>query len=69
MASMVDMEVHSHENRHFKPKTPHGILGLGEAQYAKMYKRSIQDPAGFWGEAAQGYTWFKQVSLAFPPTV
>ncbi|MCB1723882.1 MAG: AMP-binding protein, partial [Gammaproteobacteria bacterium] len=30
-------------------------------QYAAMYKQSVDDPAGFWGEQAEDYlTWFKK---------
>jgi len=30
-------------------------------QYEDMYKRSVEDPAGFWGEQAESYlTWFKK---------
>ncbi len=30
-------------------------------QYQQMYKRSVDDPAGFWGEQAEQYlTWFKK---------
>ena len=30
-------------------------------QYQAMYKRSVEDPAGFWGEQAENYlTWFKK---------
>ena len=30
-------------------------------QYQEMYKRSVDDPAGFWGEQAEDYlTWFKK---------
>ena len=30
-------------------------------QYEEMYKRSVEDPAGFWGEQAEQYlTWFKK---------
>ena len=30
------------------------------AQYKKLYKRSIDDPEGFWGEQAENeLTWFK----------
>ncbi|KAK9836757.1 hypothetical protein WJX74_007487 [Apatococcus lobatus] len=32
-----------------------GINSRGD--YEKMYKRSIQDPAGFWQEQAQAFTW------------
>jgi len=30
-------------------------------QYEEMYKRSVEDPAGFWGEQAENYlTWFEK---------
>ncbi|MES2391272.1 MAG: acetate--CoA ligase [Acidobacteriota bacterium] len=29
-----------------------------EAEYDAMYKRSVEDPAGFWGEAASELEWF-----------
>ena len=30
-------------------------------EYETLYKRSIEDPEGFWGEvAAQNLTWFKK---------
>ncbi|KAA0161469.1 hypothetical protein FNF27_03462 [Cafeteria roenbergensis] len=53
------MEVHSHEHRHFMPKRPHGLLGLGEAKYKEMYQESINDPAAFWGRIGKTYDWFK----------
>ncbi|MBV5335639.1 hypothetical protein JZU48_01060, partial [bacterium] len=28
--------------------------------YNELYDRSINDPEGFWGEAAKAVTWFKQ---------
>ena len=30
------------------------------AQYEALYKRSIEDPEGFWAEAAQELHWFKR---------
>lgn len=30
------------------------------AQYDEMYKRSVSDPDGFWGEQAKRLTWFKK---------
>ena len=30
------------------------------AEYQKLYKRSIEDPNGFWGELAQDLEWFKK---------
>ncbi len=29
-------------------------------QYQQMYERSIKDPAGFWGEVAEGFHWEKK---------
>lgn len=29
-------------------------------QYEKMYKRSIEDPEGFWGEIAQDFFWYRK---------
>jgi acetyl-CoA synthetase len=31
-----------------------------EKQYKEMYKRSIEDPKGFWTEVAEQLTWFKK---------
>ncbi|GAF85243.1 unnamed protein product, partial [marine sediment metagenome] len=33
-------------------------------QYEKMYKRSIEDPDGFWLEQAETLTWFKKPTKA-----
>ena len=30
------------------------------AQYQEMYKRSLEDPEGFWGEYAEELHWFKK---------
>ena len=29
-------------------------------QYRAMYRRSIEDPEGFWGEVAQEFVWYKK---------
>jgi acetyl-CoA synthetase len=34
-------------------------------EYKKMYDRSIADPAGFWGEIADQFTWFKKWDKVF----
>ena len=31
----------------------------GEGPYAQAYRRSLEDPAGFWGEAAAGVDWIR----------
>jgi acetyl-CoA synthetase len=35
---------------------------VDEAKYAEMYKRSVQDPAGFWGEIGKRLDWIKPYS-------
>lgn len=30
-------------------------------QYEEMYRRSIEDPNGFWSDIAKQFTWSKQV--------
>ena len=30
------------------------------AEYEKLYKRSMDDPAGFWGDIASELHWFKK---------
>ena len=33
---------------------------INAEQYAELYKRSVEDPEGFWGEQAENYvSWFK----------
>ena len=31
--------------------------------YRKTWQRSIDDPAGFWGEAAAAITWYRRPSV------
>ena len=33
-------------------------------QYDEMYKRSIDDPEGFWGDIANQFHWEKKVLIA-----
>jgi hypothetical protein len=35
-------------------------------QYDEMYKRSIEDPNGFWGDIAKEFYWEKQVRMRQP---
>jgi len=35
------------------------------AQYEKMYRKSLDDPEGFWGEHAETITWFKKWDRAY----
>jgi len=34
-------------------------------EYQKMYDRSVQDPAGFWGEVAEQFHWFEKWDKVF----
>ncbi|HNO77275.1 MAG TPA: acetate--CoA ligase [Phycisphaerae bacterium] len=49
-----------HENRTFPP--PAELARQAHindlAEYNRQYKRSVEDPEGFWDEVAQGFHWF-----------
>ena len=36
-----------------------------ETHYHEVYRRSIEDPAGFWGEAAQEIDWYEEPQKIF----
>ena len=62
MSSDNTIESTMHETRTFDPPASDGPspwLCDSLEQYRTMYARSIDDPAGFWGEAAQELHWFK----------
>ncbi len=53
-----------HENRVFTPpadfsKRASGALVRSMAAYRRTWKRSIEDPEGYWGEVAAQFDWFK----------
>ena len=55
------VESHMHEVRVFPPPAEFAAkawIGSKE-EYERMYARSVEDPAGFWGEAARELEWFK----------
>jgi acetyl-CoA synthetase len=55
-------ETHMHETRVFPPPAEFAAkarLGSMEA-YEQMYARSVEDPEGFWGDAAGELEWFAQ---------
>ena len=33
---------------------------IDEAGYQRLYQQSIEDPDGFWGEAAEGIDWYRK---------
>jgi acetyl-CoA synthetase len=63
-------ETHMREVRVFPPPEEFAAKAWigSEEEYERMYTRSVEDPAGFWGEAAGELEWFRpwdQV-LSFP---
>ena len=39
-----------------------------KSRYAEVYARSLADPEGFWGEAAQEIDWIEPPKKVFDPT-
>lgn len=63
MSEAKNIEVHMDEKRTFPPskefRDKAHIKGIDE--YEKIYKRSVEDPEGFWAEMAEKQlTWFKK---------
>ncbi len=57
------IEVFSGEGKTFPPSEEFSKQALikSMAEYEEMYKRSVEDPEGFWGEMAeQNLTWYKK---------
>ena len=38
------------------------------SRYQEVYARSLRDPQGFWGEAAQAIDWIEQPKRIFDPS-
>ena len=53
-------ETHMHESRVFPPPAEFSAKArVGSMdEYERMYARSVEDPEGFWGEAAGELEWF-----------
>jgi len=63
MSEKESIQVLSSEQRTFPPsKEMSEKAHIGSiAEYKKMYKRSVEDPEGFWGEIAEkNISWFKK---------
>lgn len=63
MSDKKQMEVLMDEKRTFPPSKDFSDKALikSMAEYEALYKRSINDPEGFWGEMAEkNLTWFKK---------
>ncbi|HEY5213018.1 MAG TPA: acetate--CoA ligase [Acidobacteriaceae bacterium] len=54
-------ESHMREDRVFPPSAEFAAKAWigSEAEYERIYAHSVNDPAGFWGEAAGEIEWFK----------
>ena len=39
------------------------------SRYRDVYARSLRDPEGFWGEAAQEIDWFEPAKKIFDPSI
>lgn len=63
MSDAKQMEVLSNEKRTFPPSKEFSAKAhiKSLAEYETLYKRSVEDPEGFWGEMAEkNLTWFKK---------
>ncbi len=63
MSDAKQMEVLSNEKRTFPPSKEFSAKAhiKSMAEYETLYKRSVEDPEGFWGDmATQNLTWFKK---------
>jgi acetyl-CoA synthetase len=63
MSDAKQMEVLSDERRTFPPSKEFSAKAhiKSMAEYETLYKRSVEDPEGFWGDmATQNLTWFKK---------
>ncbi len=51
------------ENRLFPPPAEFAAKAWigSEAEYERVYRRSVEDPEGFWAEAASELEWFRAV--------
>ncbi|GAI59688.1 unnamed protein product [marine sediment metagenome] len=59
------------ENRIFNPvevSPDYAKTGMSMEEYQKLYKRSIEDMEGFWGEQAKSIDWFKPYDKVWEKT-
>ena len=47
------------------PEFSEGAWISSREQYQEMYDRSVNDPAGFWAEAAEDFHWFQKWDKVF----
>jgi len=60
--SPQDLDTVSTENRTFPPPAPfaEGAHLSTQEAYERLYRRSLEDPDGFWAEAAEELHWFRK---------
>ncbi|MFX1556689.1 MAG: acetyl-coenzyme A synthetase N-terminal domain-containing protein, partial [Promethearchaeota archaeon] len=59
------------ETRKFDPvklNSKFAKTGMSFKEYQKLYKKSIEDMEGFWGEQAKSLDWFKQYDKVWEKT-
>src|SRR5258706_10900904 len=44
-----------------------GTMDARASRYHEIYRRSLQDPEGFWGEAARDIDWIERPAKVFDP--
>lgn len=45
------------------------MIDLSRSRYAQLHERSLRDPEGFWGEAAQEIDWIQPAKKVFDPAM
>ncbi len=62
MASDSKLAEHAHDTQKYMPQSDFAAQAhiKSFAEYEALYKRSIQDPEGFWGDTGNRIDWFKK---------
>lgn len=62
MASDSKLAEHAHDTQKYMPQSDFAAQAhiKSFAEYEALYKRSIQDPEGFWGDMGNRIDWFKK---------
>jgi hypothetical protein len=54
----------AHSHQHYVPLTKNEVAARN--RFDNVYARSITDPEGFWGEAAENVVWYAQQIAKIP---
>ena len=60
--SATEQQQHHEHNKPVDTPYQHSLL-KSKADYDRMYKHSVEDPAGFWADIASTYHWEQKVCL------